>query len=377
LLAFALLALLAFAQSFLVAAVITPWAGALGRRVGMMDRPGAARKLHRRPTPRSGGVAVFVAFWGCLALNILLARWIVPELGFLPESVRVLAGNIGLRGGQLAAIALGATIIFALGVLDDLHDLPAGLRLGVQVLAVVPLLMEGVVIRMFLPPVFGMAVTILWVVLLTNSFNFLDNMNGLTSGVAAIVAAVMVLQSGLSDEYYLMLVFALVAGSAAGFLVHNFPKGSIFLGDSGSTHLGFLLASLMILVTYYREGTPTALPILMPLIVLGVPLFDTLSVMWIRWREGRPLMVGDRCHVSHRLVDLGMTRVEAVVFLYGATLCVGLAAVALRPLDWRFGLVQAAVIVLLFLGLYFMERVSRRRHPSTTSHSPSREDRSP
>ncbi len=359
--AFVLLAVAAFFQAFVVAGLLTPLAGAVGRRVGMMDHPGLARKQHRRPTPRSGGLALFVAFWGCLGLNVLLAGWVVPHLGFLPEEVRVLAGNVGMRGGQLAAIGLGATVIFALGVLDDMHGLPAWVRLLVQVLATMPLLAEGVVIKLFLPPVFGMAVTVLWIVLLTNSFNFLDNMNGLTAGVAAMVAGVMVLQSCLSDEYYLMLVFALVAGAAAGFLLHNFPRASIFLGDSGSTHLGFLISSLMILVTYYKEGTPTALPILMPLIVLGVPLFDTVSVLWIRWREGRPLMVGDRCHVSHRLVDLGMTPVEAVLFLYGATVCVGLAAVALRPLDWRFGLVQAGVIVLLFLGIYAMERVSRRR----------------
>lgn len=353
--------MVAFVQALAASLVLTPVARALGPRLGMIDAPTLERKIHTTPIPRSGGLAVFAAFWGCLLLDVAVAAWVVPGLDWLPAEVRTLAGNIALRLPQLAGLATGCAIIFVLGVMDDARGLSPEVRLLVQVIATVPLLTQGMLIRMFLPEVVSWGVTALWLVLLTNSLNFLDNMNGLTAGVAAIVAAVMALQSALSGEYYMLLVFALLAGSVLGFWRYNFPRASIFLGDSGSTHLGFLLAALMILGTYYRQGVPTQLPILMPLIVLAVPLFDTASVMWIRWRAGRPLMVGDTNHFSHRLVALGMSRVEAVVFIYGATLCTGLAAVALRPLDWRYGLVQLAVIGLMFLGVYTLERVGGRR----------------
>lgn len=353
--------MLAFAQALAVSLALTPLARALGPGLGMIDAPNLERKIHAAPIPRSGGLAVFAAFWGCLLVDVALAAWVVPTLDWLPGDVRTLAGNIALRLPQLGGLAVGCLMIFALGAVDDARGLSAEVRLMVQVLATIPLLSQELLIRLFLPDAVGWGLTALWLVLLTNSFNFLDNMNGLASGVAAIVALVMALQSALSGEYYMLLVFALLAGAVMGFWRYNFPRASVFLGDAGSTHLGFLIAALMILGTYYQRGVPTQLPILMPLIVLAVPLFDTASVMWIRWRAGRPLMVGDTNHFSHRLVALGMSRVEAVLFIYGATLCTGLAAVALRPLDWRYGLVQLAVIALMFLGVFTLERIGGRR----------------
>ena len=357
---FVLLAIAALTETFAAGALLTPLARRAGLRLGMVDHPGGERKIHSRATPRSGGLALFAAFWGCLLLNLVLAKFVVPQLDFLPEKIRVLAGNTGLRFGQLGGIFTGALIIFVMGAIDDRKPLPAGVRLAGQVLAVIPLLATGVVIKLFLPLWAGWLLTVFWVVLLTDSRNFLDNMNGLTSGVAAIVAFVMALISALSHEYYMMLLFAMLAGACVGFWVHNFTKDNIFLGDSGSTHLGFLLGALTAVATYYQEGTPTRLPILMPVIVLGVPLFDTFTVLWIRWRSGQPLMKGDRNHISHRMVDLGMSPREAVVFIYGVTLAVGLAAIVLRPLDWRYGLLQTALIAMLFAAMYWMERVSQR-----------------
>ncbi|MBX3729830.1 MAG: undecaprenyl/decaprenyl-phosphate alpha-N-acetylglucosaminyl 1-phosphate transferase [Candidatus Sumerlaeia bacterium] len=360
---FVLLTVAAFVQALVVGAVLTRVARALGPRLGLMDAPTLARKTHAAPIPRSGGLALFAAFWGCLGLNLLLASSVVPHLGFLPESVRHLAGNIGMRGMQLGGIALGCLMIFVLGVVDDRWGLSPRVRLVVQILAVLPLVATGTTIQIFLPWWAGAALTVFWLVLLTNSFNFLDNMNGLSSGVAAIVAGVLALQSALAGEFYMMLLFGLLGGAAVGFWLHNFPRASVFLGDCGSTHLGFLLGALTVVSTYYKPGAASQLPVLMPLIVLGVPLFDTLSVLWIRWRAGRPLMEGDTNHFSHRLVALGMSRTEAVLVIYGVTLCVGLAAVVLRALDWRYGLVQTAMIVLLFVAIHWIERLSRRDRP--------------
>lgn len=372
-----LLALLAFLQALAVAAVLTPLARRMGGRLGMIDAPNEARKIHAAPVPRSGGLALFAAFWGCLGLNLLLAGTVVPGLEWLPERVRTLAANTEMKYAQLGGIFLGGLMIFVLGAIDDARGLSPRLRLVVQILAVLPVLLTGTSLKLFLPDPVGWVLTVIWVVFLVNSFNFLDNMNGLTSGLAVIIAAVLALQSALAGEYYMLLLFGLLGGAAMGFWFFNFPRASIFLGDSGSTTIGYLFAVLTILCTWYDSGVPTHLPILMPAIVLGVPIFDTLSVMWIRWRSGRPLMEGDRNHFSHRLVDLGMTRTGAVLFIYGVALTVGLAAVALRPLDWRYGLVQTAMIALFFVGIYVMERVSRRRTGAdSTETTPPPEDRS-
>ncbi len=356
----AVLAILAFVQALVVSAVAVRWARNAAPRLGLIDRPNLDRKHHRQPVPRSGGIGIFVAFWGCLLANVLLAGLVVPALEFLPEDVRQLGRNVALRTGELEGLFVGSAMIFALGVLDDRFDLPPLLRLALQVAACVPLIASGIVLKLFLPPIVSVPLTILWLVFLTNSFNFLDNMNGLTSGISVIVCGVMALIAALAGEWYMLLCFALLGGAVLGFWFYNFPRASVFLGDSGSTHIGFLLGALCILVTYYEEGVPTRLPILIPLIVLGMPLFDTLTVMWIRWQSGRPLMVGDTNHVSHRLVALGMNRTEAVVFLYGATLALGLAGIALRQLDWAHGLVQAIVIILILCLLHWLERVSYR-----------------
>jgi UDP-GlcNAc:undecaprenyl-phosphate GlcNAc-1-phosphate transferase len=361
------LAALAALQSLVVGLVLVPLARRWAAPLGLIDAPNLARKQHDRPIPRAGGVAIFPAFWGCLAANLALAVWVVPGLDFLPGSVRVLAANIGHRAGQIAGLFAGCLIIFVLGVLDDRLNLPPLVRLGVQLLATVPLIASGIVLKLFLPPWLAAPITALWLVGLTNSFNFLDNMNGATSGVSVIICAVMAVLAALSREWYMLLLFAALAGAVLAFWFFNFPRASIFLGDAGSTHLGFLLGALAVLVTYYQEGVPTRLPILIPLVVFGVPLFDTISVMWIRWRAGRPLMEGDTNHLSHRLVGLGMTRTEAVLFLYGATLATGLAALPLREVRWETGLFQVVVISLIFFLLHWLERVSVRRR---AEHSP-------
>lgn len=354
------LAVLAFFQCLILGVLLVPRIRDASGWLGLMDRPGLARKLHTTPIPRSGGLGIFPVFWGCLWLNFVLAATVVPNLPFLPETWRVLAGNALSRYGQLEGVFLGCAIIFFLGVLDDRYNLPAGLRLAIQILATMPLLTSGVVLKLFLPVYISFPLTALWLVLLTNSFNFLDNMNGLTSGITVIICGVMAVIAMLAREWYMLLIFAMLGGAVLAFWFYNFPKASIFLGDSGSTHLGFLLGALTILATYYQEGVPTRLPVLMPILILGVPLFDTLSVMWIRWRSGKPLMEGDTNHISHRLVALGMSRVEAVCFLYAATLVVGLAAIPLRELDLKHGIVQALVIFLIFFLLHWLERVSYR-----------------
>ncbi len=333
--AWAALAAAAFAQTLVVGSLLVPLAGRLGHALGMVDSPTIERKIHREPTPRSGGLAIFAALWGCMWLNVALAGLVVPNLDFLPAAVRQLALNVPQRLHALGGVFAGCAMIFVLGVADDRMNLGPRLRLVVQFLATIPVIAGGVSLRLFLPEPLAWVATALWLVALTNSFNFLDNMNGLCSGVAGLTALVLALLAALAREWYMLLMLAMIAGAAAAFWAVNFFRGSIFLGDSGSTHLGFLLGAMTVQASWYQEGVPSRLPVLMPLIVLSVPIFDTASVLWIRWRTGRPLMEGDTNHVSHRLVALGFGRREAVLVIYGITLCVGLAAVAATGLGAR------------------------------------------
>ncbi|CAN5426998.1 MraY family glycosyltransferase [soil metagenome] len=362
-----LLAIAAFFQACLVSVALIPLVRRAAGSMGLIDAPTLARKHHERPIPRSGGIAIFFAFWGCLWLDIALAKYAVPGLGAIPEEIKTLAGNVQQKLPQLTGVFAGSLTIFVLGALDDRLNLRPSSRLVVQILACIPLLMTGTVLKLFLPVAIAWPLTVIWLVALTNSFNFLDNMNGLTSGVAIIISLVLGVLAALSREWYMLAIFAMVAGAALGFWFYNFPKASIFLGDSGSTHLGFFIGAMTILSTYYQAGAPTKLPVLIPLIILGVPLFDTASVMWIRWRMGKPFMEGDTNHLSHRLVALGMSRVEAVLFIYAIALVAGLLAIPLRELDTQHGIIQAVSIFLIFFLLHRLERVSYRRRQSADS----------
>lgn len=353
------LCFLAFFASLGISALLTPISRAIAPLIGMIDQPNLARKLHSKPIPRSGGVAVFFSFWTVLLFSVIFLN-AFPDFFLLPDSFRGISRNITSKLLPLAGIFVGSSIIFITGVLDDRFDLPAKLRLIIQISATLPLVFTGVTLDLFLPDLLAVLVTICWVVFLTNSLNFLDNMNGLTSGLSVIMALILGIQSILVGEYYLMAVFVMLAGTCAGFWIYNFPNASIFLGDSGSTNLGFLFASFTIVASYYDTNVASELPVLMPLVVMGVPIFDTLTVMYIRWRNGKPLMVGDTNHFSHRMVALGMSKVEAVIFIYGVAIVIGLMAIVLRPLSWWYGLIQCSAIALVFLGIYWMEKMSRR-----------------
>jgi UDP-GlcNAc:undecaprenyl-phosphate GlcNAc-1-phosphate transferase len=353
-----ILYLLLFAQAIAVGWILTACALRLAPRLGLVDHPGE-RKLHAAPKPAMGGVAVYVAFVATLAVDLLIAGALASDGSWVNRVFPVPLANIGLPSvsKELWAILAGSFVVFLVGVIDDRRSLPAGLKLMVQIAATVPLLWAGVRVRGFLPMPLGAAATVLWVVFLTNAFNFLDNMDGLCGGVAAICLGVFAVLALMSRQFFMAAIFVALAGSLAGFLRYNWFPSKIFLGDGGALSVGYLIAALSIHSTYYTASAPTGLPILIPGIVLGVPIFDSLSVYWIRWREGRKLWVGDTSHFSHRLVALGMTRKQAVLFIYLVTLTVGLAALPLMQLAWRDGLIHTGQIALVFLIIAFLEAV--------------------
>lgn len=345
--------------AFVFALVLVPVARRFGVRFGIVD-PVHPDKIHHEPMVRCGGAGIAAAF--CLTLFGGLAFLHFEKFRHvLPPNLAIHIPNIPSILPRLAVVMSGAILLFAVGIIDDKKNLRPSVKLAFQILAGVILVMGGITIQMFIPIwIFGAALTIIWVVLISNAFNLLDNMNGLSSGVAVVCAISFYLVSRAGGEYFMMAMFAALAGSVAGFLPYNFPRARLFMGDSGSLFIGYLFAALSIMVTYYDAGLPTQLPVVAPLIVLGVPLFDTLSVMWIRWRSGKPLMQGDQNHFSHRLVALGFSRTRAVMFIWAVTLTMGLAAVNLRWLPTAGSVIVLVQVVLFFLLIFTLEMRSRK-----------------
>ena len=353
--------------AFALSAAVVPAAGWLARRYGVLDAPGP-RKVHRAPTPRIGGVAVFTAF----TVVVLAGYFGVPVLSRLPWVEAHFAAPVALLQeayrveGKLVALLLGAAVAFLVGLLDDVlgSRFNVGLKLAGQVLAAVVLVAGGIRTDVLYYEALNVALTIVWVVGVTNAFNLLDNMDGLSAGVAFVASLVLLLNAWILGEFFISLVLVALMGSLLGFLVYNWHPASIFLGDCGSLFVGFTLASLTLLQRYVSHASSTLFPVLMPVLVLALPLLDTATVVFIRLREGRPIYVGDSRHLSHRLVSLGMRPPLAVATIYLIALGIGLGAVGLAHADVVHALlilVQALAVVAVVLILLFYERREQLR----------------
>ena len=358
--------LIVFACALVLGLLLTPISARLGWALGILDRPGE-RKIHQKVIPRSGGLALYLTVMIVVGGGFFVSRFLAAQApGLFPDRILVLLNNLHLVQARLGAMLLGATWIFALGLLDDRRGLGPWTKLAGQIIAALPLLLAGSRIVVFVPsPIVGGALTIAWIVLLCNSFNFMDNMDGLCAGVAAIVCAVLAFISWRAQEFFMTALILALAGALLGYLHHNFFPARVFFGDGGSLLVGYLLAFFTIEATYYKSSTPTGFPVLMPLIILGVPLFDTLTVMAIRLRRGKPLMQGDTNHFSHRLVALGLTQKQAVLFIYVITLAVALCALPLRVLPLPDALVQGLTVALLFVIIGVLEWAGMKRGNGT------------
>ncbi len=301
-------------------------------RHGHVDDPGN-RKIHSDATPLAGGFAVLtgilVPLGGAVAVLVLANRGIsIP--GLAPDDVERLNYGFAARRLELTAILLGLLGMMLLGWLDDRHELSPLPKFAGQIVIALCVAAAGVRITLFVPNVvFSYAVTILWIVGITNALNFLDNMNGLCAGTGAMAAGFFGIAAARNGQYLVGAIALLGCGALLGFLPWNYPRATAFLGDAGSHVAGFLLAVLAILPSFYSPGHPHPAAVLSPLLVLVVPLSDLASVVWIRGRLGRPPWIGDTNHFSHRLVRVGYSRATAVALLWGAGLAGGIAALAL------------------------------------------------
>ncbi|MEZ6067233.1 MAG: MraY family glycosyltransferase [Planctomycetaceae bacterium] len=277
--------------AFVVSLLATGLMRGLAPRWGLIDRP-AARKVHTTPTPLGGGIGIYLGFLLPVAAVQVLAWWLGSagqRLDWLPPEIYGLLPGFQTRSGMVWMLIAAGTLLSAAGLLDDLRPVPWPPRMLLQFCVASSLVAGGIRATVFVDhPWVGAVLTVLWIVGLINSMNFLDNMDCLSGGIgliASLLVAVVMLFLTSEPRWLVSGAMLTLAGSLAGFLVHNRSPARIFMGDSGSTFLGLMLASLTVLGTFYDESAPGRHVMLAPLCILAVPLYDTFSVVWIRLRR--------------------------------------------------------------------------------------------
>ncbi|MBN2584722.1 MAG: undecaprenyl/decaprenyl-phosphate alpha-N-acetylglucosaminyl 1-phosphate transferase [Planctomycetes bacterium] len=343
---------LSFAVACAASLVLVGVARRVFTRIGFVDRPGH-RKIHAAPVPYGGGAAIFATVLLTVAsgMTLVVLRNAAPVVRLpVADMLQTHAGGILSRCGPLVGLLVATTMLFVIGLIDDRRRLSAWPKLLVQFIAAgIVVWGLGIQATFFVPvPWIGQVATLFWIVAITNAFNFLDNMDGLSAGVAAIALVVLAGVTAAAGQVFVPVLAVVLLGALVGFLAYNFPPASIFLGDAGSLTVGFLIAVLTVLGEYYRPETGRSLfsPFL-PLVVLAVPLYDLTSVTLIRIARGKSPFVGDTNHFSHRLVALGLSRRAAVLTVYLATLTTSLGAVMLRGA----GTLEAVIIFVQTLAI--------------------------
>jgi len=298
-------------------------------RSGLVDEPGH-RKIHDRSIPLAGGLAIITGLLvpTILARLFLLLQAHLGQLALLnPNSTFLLMHGLERRHTELGGILIGALGMLVLGILDDKHELKPAMKFAGQLLIAFVVAASGLRITLFVPnPLFHYAITILWILTIINAFNFMDNMNGLCAGLAAIGSWYFAMIAAADGQYLVAIIAFLTFGALLGFLPYNFPNARAFLGDSGSHLVGYLLAVLAILPHFYTVRHPRRWAVLIPILVLGIPLLDMAQVVLVRWRLGKPFYQGDTNHLSHRLVQIGWSKSKTVEVLWLAAALLGALA---------------------------------------------------
>ncbi len=327
-----LLYILSFVLAVCLCLYMTPFVIEAAIAYEIVDHPDGRLKNHRRPVAYLGGLAVYLSFLFTLSLTFTFSR-------------------------EVLGLLLGGTIVILIGIIDDLRPLGPKLKLAGQAVAVFVLIKSGIFIQIvFIPPPVCIALTFIWLMATINAFNIIDIMDGLSAGSACIIAGVLFVVSVLNERAMIAIMAVTLAGALLGFLRFNFRPARIYLGDTGSMFLGLMLGSLAMIGSYTENNM---LGCLAPPVILGVPLFDTAFVMYVRWRNGRPVMQGSPDHFALRLRRWKLTTEQTVVFVYG--MCLMLGALGIAMMLSRSAAVPLAVVGVLgsaFLAAgYFLQKI--------------------
>ncbi len=345
----------AFFLAAILVALLTPLVAILARRLGAITGPGG-RHVHQSAIPRLGGVAIAIACCSPLAAIF----WVDSAV----------ARTVNEHWNQPLAVLCGGLSMCLVGAVDDVRGLRAGTKLIAQVVGATLAYMLGLRIEaVYLPyigvlymGVFALPVTVLWIVGITNAVNLIDGLDGLAAGIVFFASATNLIVAWVSGSVLVGLVMASVMGSVTGFLLYNFAPARIFMGDSGSYFLGYVLATTALAGSMAKAST--AVSLLVPLVALGVPVFDTMFSMARRFLQRRSIFAPDREHIHHRLLDLGLTHKRTVLTLYGASIAFMAAAIALAlGRDWSVGVAMLFATVLVLRMVLFGRYLDALRLP--------------
>ena len=339
-----LLYIAAFACAFAITLVTTPFAKWLSFKCGSIDYP-KDRGVHKKPMPRMGGVAIVLGF----TITVLMVNYF----------------DKSMDSRQFAGFLVGALLIAGLGVVDDMKNLPAKLKFCVQILAALIVIFSGTRIQVVLWPVtaylqkFSIPITLVWIVGVTNAVNLIDGLDGLAAGVTSIAAMSLMVLCIMTGSTTAVGLTAALAGACLGFLPRNFNPAEIFMGDTGSTFLGFVLAVTSILGVFKGYAL---LALIVSVLCVGLPVFDTICAMLRRMAKNQPIMQADRGHLHHKLIDHGFSQRQAVLIMYTISLLLGLLAIFISFKDSGTIVVMAlTVIVLCFIIYYFNAHIRNKQ----------------
>jgi UDP-GlcNAc:undecaprenyl-phosphate GlcNAc-1-phosphate transferase len=347
-----------FALALLVAGMLTPLVRWFALRRGVVAQP-RSRDIHQLAVPRLGGVAIAAACFAPLLALMFIDSVVADKF---KEHPRLALG-----------LLLGGAALGGLGVLDDTRGVNARTKLSAQVIVAVFAYAVGFRIEAVFVPgfgiwqmgVFALPATVLWIVGIINAVNLIDGLDGLAAGVIFFAALTNFVVALVAHQIFVALVMSAIMGAMVGFLFYNFNPARIFMGDSGSYFLGYLLATASL--TGSLQKASTAVSLLVPMVALGVPIFDTLFSIVRRTLERRPVFSADRGHVHHRLLDMGLTHRRAVMLLYGVSILLTVSAIAIAlGRRWEIGIALLCASVVLtglirFVGYFEYVRLRRMR----------------
>lgn len=320
--------------AFVVAAAVTPAAIKIAPKIGAMDIPKDERRMHKKPMPRFGGIAIYLGIMAALAV-------------------------FALKDKGITSVMTGCTLIYTLGLIDDLKDLKPLVKLCGQIVCATVVYIMGVRIE-FITNYFGpgnmafgdvacFIITVLWLIAITNAVNLIDGLDGLAAGIAAISALCIGYVAYIHGQYVPTLAMMAIAGAALGFLPYNFNPAKIFMGDSGSELLGFSIAAVSILGTV---KSATIVVVIIPALVLGLPIFDTVMAIFRRLAKHQSIGTADKEHLHHRIMKAGFGQKRAVMILYCISGIMGIVAVLYsRGLTVEYLGLTAVAIMLIYVLL--------------------------
>ncbi len=335
--------MIAFLGAMLVSYILTPYVIKLAHKIGAIDVPKDDRRVHKNPIPRLGGIAIFGGFFIMSVLLVPLSR---EMIGFLTASA----------------------IMVTMGIIDDTREIKAKTKLFIQIACALIVFVSGVRIEFLTNPfdkdtgmiylgMFALPLTVFWIVGITNTVNLIDGLDGLAAGISAISAITLSLVAYMSSDMTHTILLVALAGGAIGFLPFNFNPAKIFMGDTGSLFLGFALSVISIEAAIKSAAT---LAVVVPILALGIPIFDTTFAIIRRANAGRPIMEADKGHLHHRLLSKGLSQKQTVITLYFISCILGASAVFIAEAG-----VKAAIVVLtldFMLILYGIFRLKILTH---------------